>query len=314
MHVYCWDLDRTYLDTDIHSVRGLVRAALESASDKRNIPGSATLLRALLQHDPLARAAIVSGSPEQMRTVLSAKLTLDGVQFETMVLKDNLRNIRKGRLRAIRGQLGYKLPQLLALRAARASDTREILFGDDSEADALIYCMYRELVAGRMAEPEMIELLRRGGAYDDQVDLACRSLAAVVKAEAVDAVFIHADRRLPLQHYDRLGGEVLVVFSWFQAALSLWSAGRLGLAGVEAVADRCAVRGEFDGTGMTALIQDAVRRRLIAREPLLSLLEASVTLAPLLQPTLRALEWLGDYQRASGSTPDWHAFLALLRH
>ena len=41
VHVYRWDLDRTYLDTDIRSVRGMVRAALEQASEKRTIPGAA---------------------------------------------------------------------------------------------------------------------------------------------------------------------------------------------------------------------------------------------------------------------------------
>ena len=82
MHVYRWDLDRTYLDTDIHSVRGLIRTALESASDKRTLPGAAALMRALTDADPSSRVFILSGSPTQMRDVLREKLTLDGVRFD----------------------------------------------------------------------------------------------------------------------------------------------------------------------------------------------------------------------------------------
>ena len=39
------------------------------------------------------------------------------------------------RMRAIRGQVGYKLPQLLDLRTRRPTAARETLFGDDSEGD-----------------------------------------------------------------------------------------------------------------------------------------------------------------------------------
>jgi hypothetical protein len=312
VHVYCWDLDRTYLDTDIHSVRGMVRAALETASEKRNIPGSATLLRALLQFDPSARATILSGSPEQMRSVLSEKLTLDGIAFDTMVLKDNLRNIRKGRFRAVRGQLGYKLPQLLAMRCARPVQAQETLFGDDSEADALVYALYRELIAGRMPELEMVRLLQAGGAYDDQIELARRSLSAVPPADAVRAIYIHADRRRPIAHYDLLGGEVIVVSSWLQAALRLWLDGRLGVHGVETVAQRCTDAGALGHPRLVALFQDAVRRSIVPAEALLGLLEGSSVLEHLVDPTHRALAHLGDYRRFSPAAHDWDAFQRLL--
>ena len=55
MHIYRWDLDRTYLDTEIDSVRGLLRTALESAGEKKVIPGADALLRSLIRHDPDAR-------------------------------------------------------------------------------------------------------------------------------------------------------------------------------------------------------------------------------------------------------------------
>ena len=79
MHIYRWDLDRTYLDTEIDSVRGLLRTALESAGEKKVIPGADALLRSLIRHDPDAMVCILSGSPRQMRGVLREKLALDGI-------------------------------------------------------------------------------------------------------------------------------------------------------------------------------------------------------------------------------------------
>jgi hypothetical protein len=54
-----------------------------------------------------------------MRAVLTEKLKLDGVEFDELVLKDNLRNLVRGRFKALRGQVGYKLPVLLESRAQR---------------------------------------------------------------------------------------------------------------------------------------------------------------------------------------------------
>ncbi len=121
MYVYRWDLDKTYLQTDFHSVRGLLRSAMESPEAKRNVPGSAALMRALsagVEARP-SRVVIVSGSPTQMREVLEKKLQLDGVRYDTLTLKDNLGNLKRGRFRAIRGQFGYKLPCLLRDRVGR---------------------------------------------------------------------------------------------------------------------------------------------------------------------------------------------------
>ncbi len=51
-----------------------------------------------------------------MRAVLEEKLKLDGVEWDELVLKDNVRNLLRGRFRALRGQVGYKLPVLLESR------------------------------------------------------------------------------------------------------------------------------------------------------------------------------------------------------
>jgi phosphoserine phosphatase len=122
-------LDKTYLETDFSSIRGIVRSATEPAHAKRTVPGAAALVRAL-GAKPEVRIAILSGSPTQLRDVLEEKLHLDGVRFDSLTLKDNLGNLRRGRLRAIKGQLGYKLPALLQARRDTEAGTTETLFGD----------------------------------------------------------------------------------------------------------------------------------------------------------------------------------------
>src|SRR6187402_296170 len=166
-HTFRWDLDKTYLRTEFDSLRDLAKSAIETAADKRAYPGATALLRALRQDGH--RICIVSGSPTQMRQVLAAKLTLDGVEYDEFVLKNNLKNILRGRFRALRAQIPYKLPAMLRSRIGAAADA-ETLFGDDAEADAIIYCLYADLVAGRVSIADLERVLVAARTYDDDVN------------------------------------------------------------------------------------------------------------------------------------------------
>lgn len=311
MVVYRWDLDRTYLDTDIFTVRGMLRSAFEAASAKRTIPGADTLLRGLLDADPRARATILSGSPVQMRAVLEEKLALDGIRFDSMVLKDNLRNIRRGRFRAVKGQLGYKLPHLLAQRADEPGDAVEFLFGDDAEIDALVYTLYADAVAGRVDREGIERVLRAGGAYEDQIASAVSALARIQPADVVSDVFIHVDRGVPLRAFTLLGERVRPVFSWYQAALALGARGRLTPEGVVAVARAVDEAAGFGPLRLAALTQDAVRRGLVSAGQARDLLGHDPALAPLRDAVDSALVLLGEHKPAAPSAKtDYLGFLA----
>src|SRR5215470_10383922 len=149
--IYRWDLDKTYLQTEFETFRQLVRTAMQKASEKQAVPGAAALIRELRAQGD-TRLCIISGSPTQMRSVLEEKLKLDGVVWDELVLKDNVRNLLRGRFRALRGQLGYKLPALLESRVSAPVEAEEVLFGDDAEADAFIYSFYADLIARRVNE------------------------------------------------------------------------------------------------------------------------------------------------------------------
>src|SRR5258708_17830322 len=139
-----WDLDKTYLRTEFDTLRDIVRTAFEPADKKKTVPGASTLLREIAATG--ASIHILSGSPEELRAKLEEKLRLDGARWDTFTLKPNLRNVLRFRFRAVRDQLGYKLPALLAARAGLAAQRRpdgklvqEVLIGDDAESDALVY-------------------------------------------------------------------------------------------------------------------------------------------------------------------------------
>ena len=266
MHIYRWDLDKTYLDTDIESVRGLIRTALESARSKQTIPGAAELIRQLTKHDAAARVHILSGSPKQMRSVIEEKLRLDGVRVDRLTLKDNLGNIRRGRLRAVRGQLGYKLPKLLQQRAGVGGLVHETLFGDDSEVDALVYTTYAHVVSGKIGSDELARILEVGGAYRDSVEAALNAAAQIERCQAVEDIFIHVTKGLPLNTFALLGSAVTPVFSWLQAAMVLYQRGRLTLSGLRRVVDGCTRSEQLTEFNLIGLTQDALRRGLVSHE------------------------------------------------
>jgi phosphatidate phosphatase APP1 len=172
-HIARWDLDKTYLRTDFDTLRDIVRTALERPDEKRTNPGASTLLREMVRAG--IRVHILSGSPEQMRRRLEDKLRLDGITWDTFTLKPNLQNLLRLRFRAVRDQLGYKLPALLRARAQvgdgveSAASSHETLFGDDAEADAYVYSLYADLIAGRVGEDVLLSVLQRGRVYEDVV-------------------------------------------------------------------------------------------------------------------------------------------------
>lgn len=294
MHRFRWDLDKTYLHTEFGSVRAMVRTALESATSKRNTPGSAALLRALQLHDPKSETTVVSGSPTQMRRVLEEKLALDGIRIDHFTLKDNLGNLRRGRFRAVWGQVGYKLPELLLQRTLSAPGDTETLFGDDAEVDAAVYTVYADAISDRITPATLREVLERGGAYGDDISRAMDALARAPRGDAVEDIFIRLDAGGPLARFDSLGSRVTPVFSWLQAALVLWRRRRLDIEGVESVARSCIDRDSLEPQNVAGLFQDAIRRRLIGVDEVGDLLERAAGLEPVRDAVNASIARLGE--------------------
>jgi hypothetical protein len=267
-HTFRWDLDKTYLRTEFDSLVDLARSAVEDAADKQAYPGATALLRALRQDGH--RICIVSGSPTQMRQVLAAKLALDGIAYDEFILKNNLKNLLRGRFRSLRAQIPYKLPAMLQSRIGAAADA-ETLFGDDAEADAIIYCLYADLIAGRVSLQDLERVLIASRAYDDDalriLDLARR----VPKHDAVNRLFIHLDRRSAPVGFRHYGPRLVPVFNYFQAALVLYGDRILTARQVIFVALEMLDSRQFELGHLATSVQDVIRRGRITREVALQL-------------------------------------------
>lgn len=264
-HVYRWDLDKTYLNTDFESVGRLVRIAFEKPEEKLNVPGSAALLRELgrdQEGELPARVAIVSGSPRQMRRTLEKKLEIDGVRWHEFELKPQWENLKRGRFRAVREQVGYKLPLLLRSRLQNEElrGVPETLFGDDAEIDAYVYSLYADVVAGRVDADALKAALTKVGAYEDAIAEAVALAREVDPEEAVERIFIILDKRTPPAFFRPFGDRVVPVFNYFQAALVLFSGGHLDAQGVVRVARAFLEAEGHDAHGLANLYQDITRR------------------------------------------------------
>jgi hypothetical protein len=265
-HVFRWDLDKTYLRTDFDSLRALVRTALEKAADKRAVPGAPTLLKALRAAGRGAhRICIISGSPEQMRAVLEAKLALDGVEYDEFVLKPNLRNLLRGRFRALRAQIPYKLPALLTSRTREAAPG-ETLFGDDAESDAIVYSLYADVLAGRLSPGSLGRILELGHAYEDQAVATLALAETVPKGDVVRRILIHLDRRSPTAQFERFGERLVPIYNYFQAALVLYADGQLAARDVLAVGREMLSSRDYTVSALANSLQDLLRRRRLGRD------------------------------------------------
>jgi hypothetical protein len=263
-HVYRWDLDKTYLKTDFDTLKQLLRSAFEGAEAKQSIPGASALLRELRAGGG-ARICFISGSPRQMRRVLTKKLRLDGVEFDEFILKPNLRNMLTGRFRAMREQVGYKLPALLAGRSGLPPETKETCFGDDAEADGFIYSLYGDIIAGRVKRRLLEEILELAGAYDDDAQRAVTLAESLPTGEAVQRIFIHLDRRSPTSRFDRYGARLVPVFNYFQAAVVMFEDAQLSSAAVVRVALEMVDRFGYTVDALRNSLQDLLRRARLRR-------------------------------------------------
>ena len=287
-HVYRWDLDKTYLKTDFDTFRDLLRTAFQKAREKVNVPGTAALMRELRHHGRTPnRVCIISGSPRQMRSVLEEKLHLDGADFDELVLKPNLSNMLRGRFRAMRDQLGYKLPALLESRSRTPPEATETLFGDDAESDAYVYSLYADLVAGKVSMDELAAIFDACGTYEDQARAAIGFAREIEPREAVGHIFIHLDRLTPPAHFRKYGPRLVPIYNYFQVALVLMADGHIGAGSVVRVAAEMVADYGYSLFSLGNSFQDLVRRGLpVAQlgQAIIEVVMGDQTLSSLLRP------------------------------
>ena len=295
--IYRWDLDKTYLRTEFDTVRDLLRTAFEKPEQKRSFPGASVLLRELRATQP-AGIFILSGSPEQMRKVLEAKLRLDGIQWDSFTLKPSLRKLMRGKFRFLKNQVSYKLLALLESRVEAPPDTLEVLFGDDAEADAFIYSLYADLSAGRVGTETLLKVLERAQVYRDEIPRIVRLSARLPRGDTVRRIFIHLDRNSAPEVFTDFGLRVCPFYNYFQPALVLMQDGALESPAVLRVAADLILRHDFGSDTLISSFFDLNRRGYVGREIAEDLIASTQDIEPRTYGAAKSiLENLGEQLR-----------------
>ncbi len=270
-----WDLDKTYLQTNFDSVKDLVKTFWQKPEDKATVAGAQALLQSLMDPEDRQnrRVTFISGSPRQMRKVLMRKLCLDGVEPDMFILKPNLENLLRGRFRALRGQVGYKLKALLLSHMA-AEQVDEYLFGDDAEQDAFIYSVYADILSGQLDAVRMAAILTTCKVYRNDVDeIMAYHKQLVGSGDYVRRIFIHLDRRSPLDRFAAYGARVVAIYNYFQCSVLLFDAGLLSARGLVGVLAAMASAG-YTPERVANSVQDLMRRGFVQPPAIAKISEA----------------------------------------
>jgi hypothetical protein len=271
--VFVWDLDKTYLDTSWGSLKELWRTALEKAGQKRNVPGTGTLVRALKHAWEEDRGAkrpfpiyFITASPPQMESKIREKLELDEILPLGTFFKDNLKNLKPKRLWRLTQQVGFKLQSLLQLRTRLKDDVRQVLWGDDSESDAVIYSLYSDVCARRWTEKELLEILRGLHVVGDQTDTIFELQDRIPIGDPVEKIYINLATDTDPDYYLKFGRRMVPTYNTFQAALDLHQDGRLNQEQLVRVAQDMVTNFGFTNEELQSSFDNLVRRQLLGAQ------------------------------------------------
>jgi hypothetical protein len=262
--IFRWDLDKTYLKSEFESLRELVRIPFEKPEDKIAVPGVVPLIRNLrevaLQRGQEVRIYFMSASPPQIAKAIKEKLALDGITYDGIVFKNQLQNLVRGKFRNLREQVGYKLTELLKSRPTMPVGSHEVLFGDDWESDPIIYSLYADILAGRIAPDDLREILRTIG-VDPHLMMEAKTRAATLHREdAVAKIYINLERRTPPTNFRSFGPRLVPTFNYFQTAACLFEDGHLTLPALTQVAETLITGSGYTPDRLANSLADVMRR------------------------------------------------------
>lgn len=275
--VFVWDLDKTYLDTSLDSLWAVLRIAIERAFQKKNIPGTQALLTVLArewsqQNQNVFPIFFITASPPQMEERMTEKFTYDRIKPLGCFYKDNLRNLHPKRLWRLTKQVGYKVQALLQLRTRLGKDVQQVLFGDDSESDAVIYSLYSDICARRLGAADLRELLRSLWVTGEQIDEILQLQLKVPENDPVQKVYINLAEDTDPEYYLKFGRRTLPTANSFQVAVDLYQDCRLSREGVLAVAQDLVYNFGFTPDELLVSFEDLIRRKVLGARAVSDLL------------------------------------------
>ena len=183
------DIDQTYLDTEM-TFKGILSTVFESSKDKKTISKMDRFYK-ILQKQKKINLLFISASPSFFKRTLQAKFKEDGLKVTNIrlkyegsnfnslsqffhsiinILKDlmssdiktfgkKIEALIKTFVNSISNHISYKLSELLKNRLYSPSKIEEILIGDNTESDALIFSLYQLLIMGKLRNELLVQFL-----------------------------------------------------------------------------------------------------------------------------------------------------------
>lgn len=261
------DVDRTYLATRFSSTSKLLRTLLEFAVDKRSIPGMRAVLRELRRGPgQLSRQTplfFLSASPAQMRPILERKMLIDGVDYDGTTFKDWVGVALSLRFARLREQLGFKLTALLTARRSLPPGAYELMVGDDLETDPLAYCLYADILAGRLPEERFVPvLISLGVAPCDAEEIAHLRRQLPILPGGVRRIYIRRERYPTAEAFLDHWPHLIACRGALEIALALVRDEALDVPNVLRVARELATQ-RWSAEQLRGELNDAARRGLL---------------------------------------------------
>ncbi|MEM7646760.1 MAG: phosphatase domain-containing protein, partial [Pseudomonadota bacterium] len=273
--IYVWDLDKTYLDTSWHTIGDLWRTVFEKSFQKRNVPGTSTLVSSVKDNWQRTRGEagefplfFITASPPQLEDKIREKLEIDEILPQGIFFKDNLRNVHPSRWRRLSQQVGYKIQALMQLRSKFSEDLTQVLWGDDSETDATIYSLYSDICSRRWDEDQLIKFLKHFNVTKEQINTILDLQDQCPSHDPVEKVYINLAVDTDPEYYLKFGRRIVPTYNSFQTSLDLFQDSRLQEAQVLKVAMDLMTNYGFTPDQLQQDLDDLVRRRILAQETL----------------------------------------------
>ncbi len=281
--VYVWDLDKTYLDTHWQSLKDIFRASFADNYHRNNVPGTATLVNSLKQFwqqkhgkDSVFPIFFITASPPQMEKKIREKLQSDEILPLGIFFKDNLRNLWPGRFWKLKQHVGYKVTALMYLRTLLKQQVSQVLWGDDSETDAVIYSLYSDFCAHRVTGEEGESILKSFQVSSEQIQRIASTQAQIGASDPVEKIYINLAIDTDPEYYMKFGRRMLPSYNSLQIALDLFQDHRLDIEHVLRVGKDLFLNYGYTVDELQRSLDDLIRRHVIGEQTFLRLFPSLV--------------------------------------
>lgn len=239
-YIYIWDIDGTYLNTNVQSILALMKVPFENAKEKKNVPGSDIILRHLrigtdIKNPNNNPIFFITASPPQFENVLRKKMKIDKVKYDGITYKDYLKDFFNMGFNDLFKQITYKLISLLNNRLIFPKGSKEILFGDNLEQDSKIYTLYEQLLDKNIDINELSTKLIKLKVHEPYLSQIIKK-SSIIRKEGnnpVERIYIHLTRSEDISIYKNYPVKLIPVENYFQASASLYENNNITINGVE---------------------------------------------------------------------------------